>query len=73
VLNCEQESIKLATTMVTGAELRELSIQTTTASSGPAMPSSSSAFKAVKDAKAVQIESKDPANTVQIGADLNPK
>jgi hypothetical protein len=38
-----------------------------------AMPPSSSAFKAIKDAKAVQIDAEDPAKTVQIRSGLNPK
>jgi hypothetical protein len=37
------------------------------------MPPSSGAFKAVEDAKAVQIDTDDPTKTVQIGASLNPK
>jgi hypothetical protein len=34
---------------------------------------SSSAFKAIEDAKVMQINAEDPAKTVQIRADLNPK
>jgi hypothetical protein len=37
------------------------------------MPPTSSVFKAVVDAKAVQIDVEDPAKTVQIGANLDPK
>jgi hypothetical protein len=37
------------------------------------MPSSSSAFKAAKDVKAMQIDTKAPSKTVQIGVGLNPK
>jgi hypothetical protein len=37
------------------------------------MPSSSDAFKAAEDAKAVQIDTEDPSKTVQIGVGLNPK
>jgi hypothetical protein len=37
------------------------------------MPPSSSAFKVIEDAKVVQINAEDPAKTVQIRADLNPK
>jgi hypothetical protein len=33
----------------------------------------SGAFKATKDAKAVQIDAGDPTKTVQIGASLDPK
>jgi hypothetical protein len=40
---------------------------------GLAMPSSSDTFKEAEDAKAVQINSEDPAKTVQIGVGLNPK
>jgi hypothetical protein len=73
VLNCEHESIKLAAVAVAAAELRELSLQTPMTSSGLAMPPSFGTFKAAKDAKSVQIDSEDPAKTVQIGAGLNSK
>jgi hypothetical protein len=39
----------------------------------PAMHTLSSAFKASKDAKVVQINVEDPAKTIQIEAGLNPK
>jgi hypothetical protein len=42
-------------------------------STGLAMPALSSAFKAVKDAKIVQIDAEDPAKTIQIGVGLNTK
>jgi hypothetical protein len=37
------------------------------------MPSPAGTFKAAEDAKAKQIDTEDPAKTVQIGACLNPK
>jgi hypothetical protein len=37
------------------------------------MPASSNAFKAVEDAKAVQIDVGDRTKTVKIGDNLNPK
>jgi hypothetical protein len=67
-LNCE-----LDTTVVTAVELRELSLQATPASLGLTMPPSSNAFKAVEDAKDVEINAEDPAKTIQIRVDLNPK
>jgi hypothetical protein len=37
------------------------------------MSPSSGAFKAAEDAKAMQINAKDPTKIVQIGVSLNPK
>jgi hypothetical protein len=37
------------------------------------MPPSFDSFKAVKDAKAMQINVEDPTKTIQIGAGLNSK
>jgi hypothetical protein len=37
------------------------------------MPPTSNAFKAIEDAKAVQIDARDPNKNVQIGASLDPK
>jgi hypothetical protein len=65
--------IELAATAVAATELRELSLQATSASPGPAMPPSSDAFKAVEDAKTMQIDAEDPTKTVQIRTGLNPK
>jgi hypothetical protein len=59
--------------VVISAKLREVSLQISLAPLSMAMPPSSSAFKAIKDAKAVQIDAEDPAKTVQIGSGLNPK
>jgi hypothetical protein len=39
----------------------------------PAMPASSGTFKAVEDAKAMQVDMKNPAKTVQIGVGQNSK
>jgi hypothetical protein len=72
-LNCKQDNIELDTTVVTAVELRELSLQATPASLGLTMPPSSNAFKAVEDAKDVEINAEDPAKTIQIRVDLNPK
>jgi hypothetical protein len=54
-------------------ELRELHLQLPTAPLSPVMPPTSSVFKADEDAKAVQIDIKNPGKTVQIGASLHPK
>jgi hypothetical protein len=59
--------------MVAATELREWSLQELSSLTDLAMPPSSNAFKAVEDAKAMQIDAKDPTRTIQIGADLNPK
>jgi hypothetical protein len=72
-LDCEQSSIELAVAMVTIAELRELSIRLPMALLGPEMPPMFSIFKADEDAKAMQINAENPAKTVQIRADLDPK
>jgi hypothetical protein len=39
----------------------------------PGMPLTSNAFKADKDAKALQIDTENPTKTVQIEASLDPK
>jgi hypothetical protein len=72
-LDCEQNDIELATATVKAAKLRELCPRIPPTSIGPAMPCSSGTFKAVEDAKAVQIDIEDPATTVQIRVGLNPK
>jgi hypothetical protein len=73
VLDCEQNNIELATATVIVVELRELSLQESPASTGPAMPPSSGAFKAAEDGMVMQIDAKDPTKTVQIGDGLIPK
>jgi hypothetical protein len=55
------------------AELKELCLHVPPPSTGPAITSLSSTFKAAEDAKAVQINAEGPAKTFQIGAGLNPK
>jgi hypothetical protein len=55
------------------AELSELSLQATSVLPDLAMPPSSGVFKVAEDAMVVQIDTEDPAKTVQIGASLNPK
>jgi hypothetical protein len=72
-LDYEKNNIELAATTVTVAEPRELCLRVSPASTGPAMPSSSSTFKAVDDAKAMQIDIEDTSKTVQIRAGLNLK
>jgi hypothetical protein len=59
-LDCEQDSIELATMVVTVAKLRELSLQVPMVLLDPAMPSTSSIFKKDKDTKAVHICTRDP-------------
>jgi hypothetical protein len=63
----------LVAAAVVVVELRMFSLRVPSASTRPAMPPLSRAFKAVTDAKAVQIDANDPAKTVQIGAGLIPK
>jgi hypothetical protein len=70
-LDYKQNHIELATTMVPAAELRELSLRESLILTNLAMPPSSGTFKAAEDAKAVQIDAKNPTNIVQIGASLN--
>jgi hypothetical protein len=72
-LDYEQVSIVLAAAMVTTTELKELNLSAPPSSTNPAMPSMSSTFKVVKDAKAMQIDAEDPAKTDQIRVDLSPK
>jgi hypothetical protein len=69
-LDCEQDSIKLVIVVV---EQRELSFCLPIVPLSPMMPPTSSVFKIDEDAKAMQINSGDPAKTVQIGASLDPK
>jgi hypothetical protein len=63
----------LVTAAVVAIELRELSLQTPSASLGLTMPLSSSIFKVTEDTNAVQIDTEDPTKTVQIRAGLDPK
>jgi hypothetical protein len=60
--------IKLA-----AADQRELSIGLPMAPLNPGIPPTSSIFKAHEDAKAMLIEVKNLAKTMQIGASLDPK
>jgi hypothetical protein len=55
------------------AELRELSLQIATPPLSPTMPMTSGIFKTDEDTKAVQINARDPAKTMQIEASLDPK
>jgi hypothetical protein len=59
--------------MVATAELRELCLQVPIALLSPAMLPTSGIFMTDVDAKVVQIDAGDPAKTVQIGANLDPK
>jgi hypothetical protein len=68
VLDYEQNNIELAATAVA---MSAKGVPST--STGLAMPPLSCAFKAVGDAKTVQIDTDDLAKTVQFGANLNPK
>jgi hypothetical protein len=66
-LDCEQNNIELAAATVVVGELRGMCLWVPPNFVRPAMPNSSSAFKVAENAKAVQIDTKDPAKTVQIG------
>jgi hypothetical protein len=59
--------------MVTMAELRELSPRVPSVPLSLAMPPTSDSFKATEDAKAVQINVRDLAKTMQIGVSSDPK
>jgi hypothetical protein len=71
--NCEQNNIELAAAAVTAAKLREVSLQAPMEPLILAMPPTSGVFKTDEDAKAVQIDAEDPAKTVQIEANIDPK
>jgi hypothetical protein len=72
-LNCEQNNIELSTTTVAAVELKELCLSAPPSSTGPTMPSTPGSFKAAKNAKAMQIDTEDPAKTIHVEADLCPK
>jgi hypothetical protein len=72
-LDCEQNNIELVTSVVTTAELKELCLSAPPSLANMAMPSTSGTFKATEDAKAIQIDTEDPAKTIQVGANLSPK
>jgi hypothetical protein len=71
VLGYEQSSIELAT--VAATELKELCLHALSSLSDPVVPSMMGTFNAAKDAKAIQIDAKDPGKTIQIGAGLSTK
>jgi hypothetical protein len=71
VLGYEQSSIELAA--VAATELKELCLHAPSSLSDPVMPSMMGTFNAAKDAKAIQIDAKDPGKTIQIGAGLSTK
>jgi hypothetical protein len=73
VLDCEKSSIELAAVVVATAKLRLLILRLPTTPLNPGMPLTSSVFKADDDAKAVPIDFKNLAKTLQIGAGLDPK
>jgi hypothetical protein len=62
-LDCEQNSIELATAVVTAIELYELCLSAPPFLANPSIPSTSDAFKATEDAKAVQIDAEDLTKT----------
>jgi hypothetical protein len=72
-LDYEQNSIELATTAIVAAKLKELCLSAPHSLANPAMPSMFDAFKAVEDAKVVQIDVEDPIKTIQIRAGLSHK
>jgi hypothetical protein len=72
-LDCEQDNIELVAATITMAELRELSLQIATPPLSPTMPMTSGIFKMDEDTKAVQINARDPAKTMQIETSLDPK
>jgi hypothetical protein len=72
-LDCEHDNIKLATAEVTIAKLRELNLGVPSMPLDPVMPPTTGAFKAVEDAKVMQIDARDPTITMQIGVRMDPK
>jgi hypothetical protein len=72
-LDCEHDYIELTTAAIAVAELRELSLRIPTVLLSPAMPLTSSIFKTDEDAKAIQIDARNPAKTMQNRASLDPK
>jgi hypothetical protein len=72
-LDYERDDIELAAAAVAVAELRELNLRIPTTPLSPTMPPTSSVFKMDEDVKAAQINTRNPAKTMQIGASLDPK
>jgi hypothetical protein len=72
-LDCEHDYIELTTAAIAVVELRELSLRIPTVLLSPAMPLTSSIFKTDEDAKAIQIDARNPAKTMQNRASLDPK
>jgi hypothetical protein len=68
-LDGEQNIIELAV----ATKHRDLCLNAPPSLANLTMLSTSSAFKAVEDTKAIQINTEDPAKTIQIGASLSPK
>jgi hypothetical protein len=63
-LDREQDNIELAAAAVATTKLKELSLQIPIAPLIPTMPTMSGIFKMDEDAKAVQINAKDPAKAM---------
>jgi hypothetical protein len=59
--------------VVVAAELRELNLQIPTAQPSTAMPTVSDIFKTGEYVKAIQIDVRESAKTMQIKASLDPK
>jgi hypothetical protein len=72
-LDCELDIIELAAAAIAMTKLRELSLWIPTVPPSLALPTTSDIFKTDEDAQPVQIDARDPAKTVQIGASLDPK
>jgi hypothetical protein len=72
-LDYEQNSIELAVAAVATTKLKEMCLNTPPSLTNPVMSSTFDTFKAVEDAKAIQIDIEDPAKTVQIRVCLSPK
>jgi hypothetical protein len=68
-----ESSIELAAAAVAMAELSELSLWLPMAPLNPGMPPTSRIFKDDEDIKAVLIDAENLAQTMQVGASLDPK
>ncbi|XP_066334479.1 uncharacterized protein [Miscanthus floridulus] len=70
---CDREHFELATAVVNSSELPQLGESPTPAVLDCNKPTSSMAFRPLKETKAVGIDPTDPTKTVQIGTQLPTK
>ncbi|XP_066358172.1 uncharacterized protein [Miscanthus floridulus] len=70
---CNREHFELATTVINSSELLRLEESLTPAALDYNKPNSSTAFRQLKETKAVGIDPTDPTKTVRIGTQLLAK